>query len=311
MTQCDLNIIIILFNSNKYLIDCIQSYINTGISLDANHIFINNGIEEIGSIYEPLKKLKFKFHQLPSNLGFAKANNIGAGLGNADYLCFLNPDTLITEDFFTPIIKFIKNNPQAGACAPMLTYENGEYQNSSGSRTGLFFEFLEAFFLIGIFRLFFRKKIEKLKSQYKPVKTGWLSAACLLIKRDIFHKVGGFSEDYFLNYEDIDLCRKIENAGYTNYYFPGYKCIHLDHKSFDSDFELLVYSRYESKLIYSKIHYSPILRFLTRVFHITGLIFRILTVKFLYNRNESKSRLKGYLKAIKLYSGILTRNSNN
>jgi GT2 family glycosyltransferase len=269
-----------------------------------NIIIFDNDIYSNINLIDERSYSNIKYNKLDKNLGFAKANNLGAKQSNAEYLCFLNPDTIITEDFITPIIKFISQNNNVGACAPMLVYENGEYQSSTGIKMGILYEFLEAFYLINIIRKINQNKYLKLINSNQPVQVNWVSGACFIIKKSVFDESGGFTEDYFLNYEDIDLCNKLEKAGYNNYYFPYIKCIHLDHKSFDRNFELLVYSRYQSRLVYAKLHYNYITRFLVRLIHIFGILIRITVIVFFYSGDELKSRYKGYFKSLKLYFGI-------
>lgn len=299
-----LRIIIVYYNVYDNLKNCLYSILNNITNFEFSLSIIDNNslnrnIDNIGTDFPDVN-----YYQLNSNLGFAKANNIGAKQSDSEFLCFLNPDTIVTEDFLTPIINYIKQDPHAGACAPMLLYEDNSYQTSSGFRMGFLFEFLEATSLIGLQRKLEKWKFNKLQKKFQPIKQGWLSGACMVMKRSVFEKVGGFTEDYFLNYEDIDLCKKIEDAGYNNYYFPAYKCIHLDHKSFDKNYELLVFSRYQSRLKYANMHYNSFVAFTVRIMHIAGLFLRIILVNFLYTKLERKSRLSGYFKALKLYFGM-------
>ncbi|HRE11521.1 MAG TPA: glycosyltransferase family 2 protein [Ignavibacteria bacterium] len=299
-----IDITIINYNVSDKLKDCLESFKKVDLSSDFGIRVIDNSTLETGKFNLSEFFPDVNYFQLNSNLGFAKANNIGAKQSDSEFLCFLNPDTIVTEDFFTPIINYIKQDPLAGACAPMLLYEDNSYQTSSGFRMGFWFEFLEATSLIGLQRKIEKWKLNKLQKSFQPIKQGWLSGACMVMKRSVFEKVGGFTEDYFLNYEDIDLCKKIEDAGYNNYYFPAYKCIHLDHKSFDKNYELLVFSRYQSRLKYAKFHYNSFVAFTVRIMHIAGLFLRIILVNFLYTKLERKSRLSGYFKALKLYFGL-------
>lgn len=295
-----IDIIIVNYNVQDQVIKCVDSIKRKTTSFFISIIDNNSANCDAESLF--LNYPEVKFQQFSANLGFAKANNIGAKLTDSEYLCFLNPDTIVTEDFFTPIVDFIDQNSNAGVCAPMLLYEDGSYQSSTGFKMGLWYDFLEASYLIGFVRRLNRLKYLKHEKSLLSVEVGWVSGACMIVKRSVFEYVGGFTEDYFLNYEDIDLCRKIEDAGFINYYFPSYKCIHLDHKSFDKNYELLVISRYESRLKYSELHYNLLQRMLSRFVHILGIIIRLFAVNIFYSGNERKSRLSGYFKAFILYS---------
>lgn len=294
-----IDIIIVNYNVQDHVSKCVDSIKLKSTGSFINIIDNNSPNRNIENIFQKYPEVKFQ--QLSSNLGFAKANNIGAKLADSEYLCFLNPDTIVTEDFITPILNFISKEAQAGVCAPMLVYEDGSYQSSSGFKMGIWYDFLEASYLIGFVRRLNRLKYLKHEKSLLPVEVGWVSGACMIVKSSVFEYVGGFTEDYFLNYEDIDLCRKIEDAGFINYYFPSYKCIHLDHKSFDKNYELLVLSRYQSRLIYARLHYNFLQRIVSRLLHISGIMIRLFAVNIFYSGNERKSRLSGYFKAFILY----------
>jgi len=296
-------IVFVNFNSEELISNSVSSLTKYGVSKVSEMIVVGNSSLS-PSIFPSEDTPEFKLISPSSNLGFGKANNLAAKQSDSEYLCFLNPDTLVKQDFFTPIIDFIMAHPNTGACAPSLEYEDGSYQSSAGDTMGLWYEFLEATMLINLSRKKLRKRINAAESSGAPLNVGWVSGACMIIKRDVFESVGGFTEDYFLNYEDIDLCKKLTDAGYRNYIFPALKCTHLDHKSFDSNYELLVYSRYESRLIYASIHYGAITKITSRLLHIIGLLLRIALVNFQFHGKEKKGRRIGYLRSLRLYLGL-------
>jgi GT2 family glycosyltransferase len=298
-----LTIIIISFNSYNEIINNLEYLESLHFHIPFKVLIIENGNfnkwEVCRNKNEFINVLDAK-----TNIGFAKANNLAVSHSSSDYLLFLNPDTLVTENFITPIISFIENSKVIGACAPMLNYEDGRYQSSTGFKMGFIFEFMEAFMCMNVYRMFKSFKFKNKAKNIEPVKVGWISGACMIIKKSVFESVDGFTEDYFLNYEDIDLCKKLEDRGYSNYYFPFLKCIHLDHKSFDNNYELLVYSRYQSRLIYAISHYGLLKKHTIKLIHILGLVLRLCLVNFFFAGIERKGRMNGYLKSLKLYIGF-------
>ncbi|MCC6865882.1 MAG: glycosyltransferase family 2 protein [Ignavibacteria bacterium] len=295
-----LSIIIVNYNVYDLLINCLNSLQKY---IDCDHeIFVvdnNSAIRNIEKINTEFPYVKFI--QSKSNIGFGAANNLGANFAIGKYLLLLNPDTIITESIFSRLIEYLEKNTDTSICAPKLLYQNGAYQVSSGFFSGLMLELFEALFLINIARYFEKIKLTKSK---QPVIVKWVSAACLIIKKDIFNELNGFNEKYFLNYEDIDLCKRVTNMNYKIAYFGNLSSIHLDHKSFESNYELLIYSRYLSRLVFAKEHYSLIRRNISRIIQIIGLIPRIIIVNLPYNKNEMAARRKGYIKAFLFYSGI-------
>jgi GT2 family glycosyltransferase len=297
----DISIIIVNYNVYDDVKNTLGSISNILKDVNFEIILLDNNSTD-KTIRETVNEYNnIKYIQLDKNLGFGKANNIGVRNAKGEFILLLNPDTLLIEDFITPITAFINFNQNAAACAPMLVYKDEKYQSSSGFSMGFIYEFLEATMLIELYRKFKESKYLSLKNSNEPVKVGWVSGACFIIRRSVFEEVGGFTEDYFLNYEDIDLCRKLEDMGYSNFYFSQYKCIHLDHKSFNKNYSLLVYSRYRSKLVYAKCHYGFVKGLLVRLLHITGIMFRIFLVNFIYSGLERKSRLNGYYASLALY----------
>ncbi len=298
-----LTIIIISFNSFHDILKNLEYLQRLHDYMPLKVLIVENGEfsvwENKMSKYDFINVLNSK-----SNRGFAKANNLAISHCLTDYILFLNPDTIISEDFITPIISFLESHTNIGACAPMLTYENGKYQSSTGFKMGLVYEVMEAFMCINIYRFLKALEFKKKARKKKPVKVGWVSGACMIMKKSVFESVGGFDEGYFLNYEDIDLCRKLEDNGYFNFYFPYLRCIHLDHKSFDKYYDLLVYSRYESRLIYAKLNYSFFKRVIVRAIHILGIMFRLTFIILIFKGIERKQRYAGYRRSLKLYLGI-------
>ncbi len=238
-----LTIIFISFNSSEEILICIDSLRKLHLNFSYKIFVIENG--DISNWESSRDKYGYVTIINPrSNIGFSKANNLAVSQSSTNYILFLNPDTLITEDFITPILSFYESEYNLGACGPALFNNNEKIQNSVGFRMGFMFELLESFYLIKFIR-----KLEykfKFKCKKKPVRVAWLSAACLIIEKEKFEQIGGFDEDYFLNYEDIDICQNLENAGYRNYYFPYLKCIHIGLTSQGKDYESLIVNRYKS-----------------------------------------------------------------
>ncbi len=300
----DLSVIIVSYNAYSELKGCLESVYRYFINYSKEIIVVDNN-----SVDRSVKSLATDFPDiklvlLEQNVGFGKANNIGVSRSKGKYLLFLNPDTVLIEDFLAPIINFIDSHPGIGACAPMLLNEDMSYQTSTGMKMGIGYEILEAFMLIKFLRKIEKRKYLKFCKSSGHIEVGWTSAACMLISKKAFENSDGFSTDYFLNYEDIDICRRLNENGFKNFYFPAAKCIHLDHRSFRTNFELLVYSRYLSRLTYAAKYYSLPVKVLVRIIHIAGIIIRLATVYIFYSDVEKTQRTKGYFKSLRLYLNL-------
>jgi GT2 family glycosyltransferase len=295
------SIIIINYNSSDLVINCINSVKNNIKSLPYEIIVVDNCSlpNEVNRIKEKIPEINLVFNK--SNEGFAKANNLGVNCSKGDYILFLNPDTLVIEDFLTPIIDYILSNKEAGICGPKLIYENGAYQNSTGIRPGYLYEAAEAFMFINILRYFYNKRLSGRAIKGIPLEVSWLSAACFIMSREVFNTAGGFNSEFFLNYEDIDICGRVRKKGFKNYYFHYLSCIHLDQQSQSRNYESFVYNRYEGRVVYAKNNYYPLKRKIIGLFHISGIFLRLLVTGLFYSGKEKNDRLNGYKKALKLY----------
>ena len=296
-----LSIIIVNYNVTLELDNCINSILQYLKGTEFEILIIDNNSPDRSVESLEIKYPQVRFFFLNENLGFSKANNFIVDKSESDYILILNPDTEFVEDFVTPIINYISGHQHTGICAPTLVYKDLSYQNSAGSKMGLFYETAEALLYINLYRRFKKNnKLWRYKAN-KPFKIGWASGACFLLKRSIYNEVKGFNTEYFLNYEDLDFCNKVIKKGYNNYYFPFLKCIHLDQTSQKRNYEAFVYSRYKSRLIYAKYNYNLAQRLLVRLIHIIGLLLRLIFVNMLYSDTEKISRQRGYRKSLSLY----------
>jgi hypothetical protein len=154
------------------------------------------------------------------NLGFARASNLGIRASAGEFVLFLNIDTDVNVQALNILLDEIRGNPSIGAVGPALLSGQKTYQVSFGKRIDFFSEFIQK----GFFNLYYAKK---LKSDNKIRDVGWLSAACLLVRRKALEEAGCFDENYFLYFEDIDLCYKLRQAGWTLRFCPQAQIIHI------------------------------------------------------------------------------------
>lgn len=299
----NLSVIIVNYNSAADLQVCLRSMYKYLNPIVPEVIVVDNNsperdIEDLPALFPSVK-----FFLLKENLGFSKANNFAFNHAQFDNILFLNPDTIFFEDCVSDLINFIDSMPDAGACGVQLLNADKSFQFSFGKKLGFIYEAAEALMLIGLYRKIYYNSISKNFAKKGPFKVEWLSGAFLLLRKRTFETVGGFSDEFFLNYEDIDLCSMISKKGFTNYYFPRNKIIHLDSKSQKKNYERFVLNRYKSRLIFSRKHYSFLKRFFVRVIHILGLILRILTMDLFYKGKEKYQRKSGYKKSFLLYFG--------
>lgn len=146
------------------------------------------------------------------NMGFAKGYNKALKQINADIYGLINSDIEVTEDWLLPILSVFEKEKNTAVVQPkILDYKNKEMFEYAGAAGG-FIDKLGYPYCRG--RVF--NSLEKDEGQFDDASSiFWASGACFFIKSSVFHQLGGFDEDYFAHQEEIDLCWRVQNAGYN------------------------------------------------------------------------------------------------
>jgi hypothetical protein len=251
VNQPELSIILVNYNDRAHLPACLSSLEQAIKHLDAEVILVDNHSED-GS--PELAKSAFPWVRLimnDQNAGYPKANNIGLQSSYGRFVLFLNTDTVVPEDALFALLAEIKARPDVGAIGPALVDENSRHQVSFGKSVSFFAEIRQKLLLNPYYRM-------ALRFSRRSREVGWLSGACLLLRKDAVEASGPFDERFFLYFEDIDLCRRIENKGFRLIFFPAARIIHIggaitSARKWRSRLEyrrsqLLFYRKYNSRL---------------------------------------------------------------
>ena len=184
-------------------------------------VLVDNGsIDPIA----PLVKSKYpwiSFIKNSENLGFAIGQNsayefIKNSGKTYKYILALNPDTLLNEDVLDKMIEQIEKDENIGLIGPKIINDDGQLEKSIHIKPTAFTFFYK---LIGL-DLQYLINYRKYKAK-RAVRVFSVSGACMLIKTQVIEKVGYFDTDFFFYYEDVDLCKRINDAGYFVYYLPS------------------------------------------------------------------------------------------
>lgn len=242
-THIDVSIIYVNYNTQSLLEDSLRSVVKNlkGFSYEvivvdnASHTFHQDSIK---SIYPQVKIVQSK-----ENLGFGGGNNLGAQVASGKYLWLLNTDTLIPKDNNLHIVHdFLENHTGYAAASPLLVNKKGTYQSS------------QIAYFPGTTRMITEKPIKfvvrlvpasskvfrHINADYLPVEARDIdsaAAAAFFVRHSVFEEIGGFSKEYFMYYEDTDLCKKIATDGYKIRFLPQAKVVHLLGKSIRSSYE--------------------------------------------------------------------------
>lgn len=227
------SVIIVSWNVRQDIINCLGSIYDYQSSRPFEVIIIDNASSD-GSTQE----IREKFPSVTcvsnnKNYGFAMANNQGIKLAKGEYLLFLNPDTIVHPGALDYLIDFMDDNKDVGACGPKLLNEDGSTQRSTREfpsyRGALYrFTFLKYF---KIFKNSYRSWLMKDFDHKSQEDVDQLMGAALLVRKSIIDKIDGFDENFFMYYEEVDLCYRIKQYGWRIVFLPQACIAHLGGRS--------------------------------------------------------------------------------
>jgi GT2 family glycosyltransferase len=229
----DLSIVIINWKSAAFTLACVRSIRKFTEGIQYEVIVVDNasydGCDRLLSTEFP----EVRYIQSKDNLGFSRANNLGASQSSGDFILFLNPDTEIFDGALPAMIESLRSLPDGGLLGCKILNPDRTVQttciqsfptilNQSLDAQALRTRFPKSS-LWGMRALF--------DGSAEPTPVEMVSGACMLLKRKVYEEVQGFSEDYFMYAEDADLCYKVWQRGWKVYYLPTAHIIHYGGQS--------------------------------------------------------------------------------
>lgn len=226
----DLSIIIINYNVTRLLEECLVSIEENRGNISLEVIVVDNNSED--KSWKDLIAVfpEVKFLSREKNEGFAVANNFGVRQAKGKNILLLNPDTVILDkNMFSEIISFADNLPSMGCLGVRFEDGNGNFlPECKRSVPNIIYSFQKLFINKNSNRKnYYRSDIPEYNISEVEVITG----AFMLMKKEVYQKVGGLDEQYFMYGEDIDLCYTLLQEGYVNYYYGKYTIVHYKGES--------------------------------------------------------------------------------
>lgn len=230
-----ISIIIVNYNVQYFLEVCLHSVLRACRGIDAEIIVVDNNSSD-GSI--EMVKAKFPSVLLIENVdnkGFSKANNQAVAVAQGEYFLFLNPDTVMPEDFLERTLAYMDAHPKAGALGPRLIDGKGVF--APDAKKSFPTLSVAIFKTTGLNKIFSRSPfINKYYAvhiqEYQTAEVEVLSGCCMLLRGSLLPQIGlAFDEDYFMYCEDVDLSFRVKKAGYENVYFPDATLVHYKGES--------------------------------------------------------------------------------
>ena len=247
----DLSIIIVNYNVKEFLQNLLHSAEKASSRISKEIIVIDNASDD-GSV--DIIKQKFPTVKLiinKNNIGFGSANNQGLKIAQGKYILFINPDCIVSENTFDKMISFFNEHPDCGLAGCKILNSDGSLQLACRrSFPGPWTSFTKVTGLSNLFpgsRIFARYNLTYL-DENRIHEVDAVSGSFMMIKRDAYEKVGGFDDQFFMYGEDLDLCYRVQKAGFKVYYVPDTQIIHYKGESTKRS------NLDETKLFYDAMH---------------------------------------------------------
>jgi hypothetical protein len=214
-------------------------------------IVVDNGSpdDSVRILEAAMKKNKYKnitLYPNKENAGFGAGNDFGTKKAKGKYLLFLNNDTEVKDRGILGMIEYLENHTEVAILGGQLRNFDGSLQASCG----VFYTPFNAVLLL----LGFQKYGLLDKSPKTISEVDWVKGAILLIRREVYQKLGGFDQNIFMYTEDMELCYRARQSGYKVYFYPNIQIFHADQGSTSRAFAIV--NIYKNLLYFYKKHRS-------------------------------------------------------
>lgn len=231
----EISVVVVNYNGADFLEKCLLSLIDLGYEI----VVVDDGSSD-----ESVEMVKKEFPSVilierEKNEGPTVARNIGARAVKGDVIVFSDCDVVYQKETIVELVSPLKKNTQIGIVGAQLKERGKEeiMKWSFGYHPGFIGEFpgyvFGFFSKIGIFPLLTKKIASNYIAHYgdseSPQKIDWVIESCFAVKREVFDRLGGFDEEFFMFFEGPDLSRRAEKIGYETWYNPKAKAIALPH----------------------------------------------------------------------------------
>ena len=271
-----ISFILVNYNTKQITKQAIDSITDSFENLNSYEIIVVDNASTDGSkeLFENLKIENFHYFYNDENYGFGKANNIGVENSSGEYIYILNTDTILHTKNIDKIIKEKFNiYNYLGVLATKVQYEDGSLQPNVQKfsnllaialrllKIGQFVRnskvLIQFFKILPIKPKMVRSYLENFNKERGEEFIDWASGCSLIFKREVYEKLGGFDDKFFMYTEDEELCYRVHQLGYSILYTPDILITHFEGKSNTNKKinEFLLKTKIESEFYYYKKHF--------------------------------------------------------
>ena len=254
-----LSVVIICWNDLRVIPECLRSIYAGTHSIDFEVLVSDNGSTDGSLEFIRQNHPDVRVLENGANLGFAKGNNVGIRASTADYVLILNPDTIIHDGALDRLVQFADKHPEAGAFGCRVLNPDGTYQTSARLFPTVRRYWVSALGLkklANVSRMFLYEEYPRWFGETeRPID--WQSGCCVMFRGGLLRSLGGFDEQFFYHFEEVDLCRRVWSSGHPILFTPDAVITHLGGQSvgrFPVRFEI---EKHRNRYRYFYKHFGP------------------------------------------------------
>jgi GT2 family glycosyltransferase len=272
------SIILVNYNGADVLPACLNSLGEYIPQDNCEIILVDNNSQDDSIKYVTENFPNIKLVRMSRNCGFGAGNNAGAKIAQGKFLFLLNTDVSVTNNILPHLIDLMQKRLDVGIIGTKLLFPDQSFQLSVAPAISIQGEFKSR----NSHKLAANKEyLQRLEQQYQVMQeVDIVVGASLFIRAELFHDLGGFDENFFMYFEDADLCQRVQNKGYKILYNPEVYLIHIRGHSMKKNADAMAVEYRRSQIYYYKKHRpqweSLILKF-------------YLLVKFLYEYIKTRN----------------------
>jgi N-acetylglucosaminyl-diphospho-decaprenol L-rhamnosyltransferase len=226
----DVSVVIVSYESRELLARCLAALAaDAGRAATVETIVVDQASQDGTAAWLAAEHRDVRLVALSENVGFGAGNNRGAEVAAGRWLLLLNSDAFVRQGAIDELVRFAETRPAVGAVGPRLLWPDGRLQRSCRR--------FPTVFRLATEYLYLRKLAPRSRAlngfycgefaHAAPRRVDWLTGACLLVRRELFERLGGFDEAFFLYSEEVDLLYRASELGAETWYDPAAEVAHV------------------------------------------------------------------------------------
>jgi GT2 family glycosyltransferase len=227
----DVSIIVVAYESRPLLERCLEALVADAVGATTSRevIVVDQASSDGTADWLREERPDVQLVALERNVGFGAGNNRGLAVAQGRWVLLLNSDAFVRLGAIDELVRFGDARPAAGAVGPRLLWEDGRLQRSCRS--------FPTVYRVATEYLFLRKLAPNsmaLNAFYcggfahdEPRRVDWVTGAAVLVRRELMQRIGGFDEAFFLYSEEVDLLRRVHDAGLEVWFDPAAEAVHV------------------------------------------------------------------------------------